>query len=390
MSAGDGAPRHPEGAVDVATAADLEAAARSLDGAREIAVDAESDSMHAFRARLCFVQLASDEQVFLLDTLVPEVRVQRLAPLFADPARTKFFHAAGGDLTYLAEAGVRVRGLFDTHRAATLLGVAKVGLADLVRQELGVELPKAHQQADFSLRPLAPGVRAYIADDVRYLCEVGRRMMAACREKDILEETLLECVRLEDEARERPEPGEGAPRVPRGALDRASWRLTQAAASELHRLRLAWGEERNVPVGKVLSRAAILDLALARPTDLSTVVKKGNLRRALVQEHGAELLAVLRRVELQAASGALPEASGADAAKDPGRRRREEALRAFRAEQAAARGVTPSVVLPNALIDDLLEARPRDVEALARLPYVGAKRTALYGAAIVELLQRNG
>ena len=44
----------------------------------------------------------------------------------------QFFHAAGGDLQYLAEAGVRVKGLFDTHRAATLLGWPKVGLADLV------------------------------------------------------------------------------------------------------------------------------------------------------------------------------------------------------------------------------------------------------------------
>ena len=79
----------------------------------------------------------------------------------------------------LAEVGVRVRGLFDTHRAATLLGWPKVGLADLVSERLGVTLDKAHQQSDFSLRPLPPQMRTYIADDVRYLSELGRLVSAA-------------------------------------------------------------------------------------------------------------------------------------------------------------------------------------------------------------------
>src|SRR5439155_4011128 len=91
------------------------------------------------------------------------------------PGTTKFFHAAGGDLQYLAEAGVRVKGLFDTHRAATLLGWKKVGLADLALERLQVTLLKEHQQSDFSIRPLPPGVREYIADDVRYLVEIGRQ-----------------------------------------------------------------------------------------------------------------------------------------------------------------------------------------------------------------------
>src|SRR5262245_26989762 len=110
--------------------------------------------MHAFRARLCFVQLGTDKDVYLLDTLAPGVKVAELAPLFGDPGCTKYFHAAGGDLQYLASAGVRVKGLFDTHRAATLLGWPKVGLADLVLEKLGVKLLKEHQQSDFSIRPL--------------------------------------------------------------------------------------------------------------------------------------------------------------------------------------------------------------------------------------------
>src|SRR5207248_220738 len=158
----------------------LERVAEALLSQNEFAVDVEADAMHAFRARLCFVQIGTLSDVFLLDTLNPQVRVAELAPLFADERRTKFFHAAGGDLQYLAAAGVRVKGLFDTHRAATLLGWPKVGLADLVHEKLGVKLLKEHQQSDFSIRPLPDSMRAYIADDVRYLVEIGRQVKAAC------------------------------------------------------------------------------------------------------------------------------------------------------------------------------------------------------------------
>src|SRR5437879_2051490 len=94
----------PQGETDVTTAALARQAVDSLSAARELAVDVEADAMHAFKARLCFVQIGTDRDLFLFDTLIPEVRADALAELFADPARTKFFHAAGGDLQYLAEA----------------------------------------------------------------------------------------------------------------------------------------------------------------------------------------------------------------------------------------------------------------------------------------------
>src|SRR3954466_2947470 len=119
----------PQGAKDVTRAEELPQVSEALSKVKEFSVDVEADAMHAFHARLCFVQIGTDQDIFLLDTLQPGVEVSALAPVFADPAVTKFFHAAGGDLQYLAEAGIRVKGLFDTHRAATLLGWAKVGLA---------------------------------------------------------------------------------------------------------------------------------------------------------------------------------------------------------------------------------------------------------------------
>ena len=166
--------------VDVTRASQLDEVKSGLAQVKEFSVDVEADSMHHFKASLCFVQVGSDERIWLLDTLLPEVKVSALADVFADEQRTKIFHAAMGDLQYLAEAGIRVAGLFDTHRAATLLNWPKVGLGDLVLEKLGATLKKEHQQADFSVRPLPAELRAYIADDVRYLTDLGRLVKQAC------------------------------------------------------------------------------------------------------------------------------------------------------------------------------------------------------------------
>lgn len=382
-------PTYPQGAVDVVDAVGAQSATRKLEEARELAVDLEADSMHAFRARLCFLQLATDADVFLFDTLQPGVEARLLAPLMADPERTKFFHAAQGDLQFLAEAGVRVQGLFDTHRAATLLGWPKVGLADVARERLGVDLPKEHQQSDFSIRPLPAGMRDYIANDVRYLCELGRNVREACREADILEEVLLDCVRLCDEAVARPDVGaDFKPKLPRTGLNPAQLALANAIAHALHRKRLEWAEKENVPMGRMLSNMAMGDIAVKLPANPRELARMAGVRGGFVRTYGDEVLAVVRELVEKSRKGELEPEREAKGPRDANRRKREDALKQFRVEKATERKVTPSVVLPNPILDMLASRPPKDVEELAQVPYFGEKRLRLYGPALIELLAK--
>jgi ribonuclease D len=370
--------------MDVDSGAQAQLAALALSSARELAVDAELDALHAFRPRLCFLQLATDDAVYLFDTLHPDVRPEALAALFADAQKTKYFHAAGGDLSYLVQAGVRVQGLFDTHRAATLLGWPKVGLADLARELLGVELAKEHQQADFAVRPLPPEMRAYIADDVRYLCEIGRRVHKACADADILEELGLDCQRMCNEAAVPLEAHLIRPKVPRGQLSPEIVSVALAVAEGLHQRRVAWAEAADVPLGKMLSNAALVGIATERPSTLKELLRIQGVRRPFAREHGEEVLAWVRLVQERAQKGELTVEP--PPVRDAKKKKREEALKAFRAEKAALRKVTASVVLPNPLLMDLAAQPPANVEALAQFPYFGAKRVALYGADLVALL----
>ncbi len=370
-------------ARDVRTPADVSGVAEALAAVHTLAVDVEADALHAFRPRLCFVQLGTDEDIWLLDTLETP-GLAPLAPAFHDPSLVKVFHAAGGDLQFLAEAGVRVRGLFDTHRAATLLGWPKVGLADLVAEQLGVTLKKEHQQADFAQRPLPPPLRTYIADDVRYLSEVGRRVRAACETADILEEVLLDCERLADEAAVRPDVARFEPKVPR-TLPPNDQAFLLAAGTALHALRLAWAEADDVPMGKMLSNAAISELISKPPKDLRSLQRTPGVRGQVVREHGDELLALLARLRAQADRGELP--VPAPPVRDPARKKREEALKAWRSEAAAARKVTASVVLTNPLVEALAREPPPSREALLAVSYLGEKRVRLYGDALLRLLR---
>jgi ribonuclease D len=384
-------PTYPQGAVDIVDAPGAQAAVRTLEAATELAVDLEADAMHAFRARLCFLQLGTDTEVFLFDTLAPGVEARLLAPLMVDPNRTKFFHAAQGDLQYLAETGVRVQGLFDTHRAATLLGWPKVGLADIARERLGVELPKEHQQSDFALRPLPAGMRDYIANDVRYLCELGRQVREECRKADILEEVLLDCQRLCEEAVVRPDTGaDFKPKLPKSGLKPELLVLATVVAHALHRKRLEWAEKANVPMGRMLSNMAIADIAVRLPSNNKELARAAGVRGAFVREHGDEVLATVRELLEKSRRGELkPEREPKDGMRDPNRRKREEALKAFRSEKATQRKVTPSVVLPNPIMDVLAATPPRTLEELARVPWLGEKRVRLYGTDLLALLSQH-
>jgi ribonuclease D len=376
----------PERTLDVTRPEQMGLVTDAMRPVQELCVDVEADSMHHFRARLCFVQLGTDTDIFLLDTLVDGVTPKVIASTFEDPKITKFFHAAQGDLQYLAEAGVRVRGLFDTHRAATLLGWPKVGLVDLVKEKLGATLKKEHQQADFSIRPLPSELREYIADDVRYLCEVGRWVRTACLEADILEEVILDCDRLCDDAAARPDPEKDyQPKLPRQGLGREQFTIAWHLAFALNKKRLEWAAAEDLPMGRMLSNMALGALATKPPADLRMMAKLEGVRGPFVRAHGDEIMAMIEKVTADVKAGALPYPEEKKD-RDPKRKKREDALLEWRKKEAGERKVTPSVVLSNGLVGELSTNPPETIDALGKVAYFGMKRLERYGSALLSLL----
>jgi ribonuclease D len=380
------------------TPAGLAAAMTRAARAERVALDVESNGLHAFRAGLCVVQLAWPEDglitVAVVDPLV--VPVAPMGPLLGDRGPVKVLHDLTFDARLLAEAGVPIARARDTSVAARLLGHHATGLATLLGSELGHHVDKRLQQHDWARRPLGAGEIAYLAGDVRHLLALDAHLERAAEERDLGPEIDEECaykLRMALAPPRDPRPGyvkaKGA-----AALDAPG----RAALRRLWLARDAAAEAADVPPFKIVSSETLVELAGKRP----------ETRAALAAVHGAtsgqagrHVEAWLRAIAEGARDGDVPASEQPLFAPAPPdreaiarRRGREAQVTGWRKAEAARRGLDEQAVLPGhcaqEVVDALLQhdARPDPEalrEALARVPGLGARRLSRYGDALAAL-----
>jgi len=370
-----------------------DALARLLDrAAREprVALDTEADSLHVFRERVCVVQLSIPG----LDAIVDPLQVPDLSPLRAFVARDDVeivMHGGDYDVRLLSrDHGFSFRRVFDTMIAATLLGDEKVGLQALVEGAYGVHLSKKYQTANWGLRPFTPAHVEYLRGDTAHLLGLRDLLGARLGERDLLEEAAIEFRRLAGL---------------RGAAfvdDPDAWRKAKGAEKLDERGRAvmertwAWREQRarahDVPRFRILPNEGLLALATTPPADLTGLRAAPGTSALVAEGDGEALLAEILAGVAAAERGQAPpppervRRTSEERARLDAARTREERVRRWRTEEAKRRGVPNVVVLPNPALNAFCEDPPTDVEAIARHPDVGAKRAALYGAKLLELL----
>ena len=119
-----------------------------------IAVDTESNSLHAYKEKVCLIQFSTREEDFIIDPIAV-ANLDILRPVFANKSIEKVFHAAEYDLIGLwRDFGWKVNNIFDTMVAARTLGWEKVGLAAILSKHYSVPINKKFQRADWAARPL--------------------------------------------------------------------------------------------------------------------------------------------------------------------------------------------------------------------------------------------
>jgi ribonuclease D len=358
--------------------------ARDLAGCRAIGLDTESDSLYHHFEKVCLLQLASDRgDAWLVDTL--EVRdLSALAPAMADPALVKVLHGADYDVTTLKrDFGFAFASIFDTMIAARLLGKAEIGLAAVARDELGVTLTKDNQKDDWSRRPLTPQQEAYAISDVLHLVALRDRLAAKLAAAGRLSWLREECdaVAALEPSVKRKDPDaylsvKGARRLsPRGL----------AALRELHAWREGRAAQTDTPAFRILGNEALVRLADERPS--AGLRAAPGLPPRVLERYGRELSAALAKAE------ALPEAQLPVIRRSPrpvvpeAALRRIERLKAWRTAKAAELKLDVSVVLPQRLIDRLVEAAPADAADLDAVNGLRRWRIEAFGAELLRALQ---
>lgn len=373
----------------------LARAVRRLSLAPRLAVDCESNAMHAHRARVCIVQLAAaredgpSDDVVLVDTLALGVGGPLAALLSAD-GPTKVFHDLGYDARILAAEGVTLGNAVDTSVHARLLGTPETGLASLLAKRFGLALDKRFQHHDWAERPVRDDARRYLEGDVSHLgalyAQLAREVAAAGIEDEVRCETDYGLRRALEDAAE----GERARRPPFARIKgyRELRGAARAVAREVAAAREALAAERDVPIGRILPNALVLAVARARPRNRTELVAAIGPMHANAPWSGRWLDASLRGL----AARELSEEDLAWFANEPlpsdlaARRARAERLSAWRRAEASRRGVDLQVVLPGHCVEDLASRPPASIEDFAKVPGFGASRTARYGEALLPLL----
>jgi len=363
---------------------DLESLARALQGEAVIAVDTESNSLYAYRERVCLLQFSTQEADYLVDPLALE-DLSPLAPLFKDAAVEKVFHAAEYDLLCLKrDFGFECANLFDTMLAARILGRHEIGLGAMLETEFGVRLDKRQQRANWGERPLPQYLLDYARLDTHYLIALRNHLEVELQERGLWQLAQEDFARLC--ALSAPENGRN------GTSSRPAdcWRISgshdlspqQAAVlQELCRYRDQMARHLDRPLFKVLSDYTLLAIAAAAPRNLEELSQLPGMSPGQVRRHGNQLLQAVRRgLNAEPLYPPRPERP------DDGYLRRLDALRNWRKRLAARLRVPSDVVLPRELMLALADGGPSNFEQLTVILRHSPWRLQHFGQQILDAI----
>ncbi|MDX1991908.1 MAG: HRDC domain-containing protein [bacterium] len=372
-------------AVYIQTQAELNALVTTLMAEPLVAIDTESNSLHAYRERVCLIQLSTASIDAIIDPLtIPDM--QPLAPLMASAQVEKVFHAAEYDIMCLKrDFGYTFANIFDTMVAARVIGYKSIGLSALLETYMGVVLDKAHQRDDWGERPLPADSLAYAQMDTHYLPQL----------REILHEKLKEDGRLE----EAVELFEELPHLPAAELrefdPEGYWKLgmpqylkryQMSILREIYLLREEIAQERDLPPFKVLVNKQLVTLATAAPRRLSDLAALGGMPSSFIRRYGHRLLEAIERGQANAANLGSPPRHEPP---DPVVTDRYAALHAWRRDRAAQRGVESDVIISKTTLWDLAYKAPTTWEGLQTIRGLGPWRLNAYGEEILNVLEQS-
>ena len=371
------------GARLLETAAEVEELAAQLAVEPLIGIDTEADSFHSYFTKVCLIQISTRT----IDVIIDPLAVGSLAPLgpvLADPRIACVLHGADYDVRILdRDHALRVGGLFDTMIAARFLGIKAFGLSSLVEQYFQVSLPKEHQRADWSRRPLSAALLRYAANDTRHLPALHDRLREELTARGRLawaeeEFGLLEQVRhhAREDDREPFLRIKGAK-----ALDRRGLAVLRAAAE----MREAMAREQDRAPFRVLSNETLIEIAKQRPRRPRDLASLRGLPRGRKRSFDAELLRAIT-VALDLPEAELPEFPRRASRGRPEPEPNLTPLKQARDRIAAELDLEPAFVAPNALLEAAARQRPADAEGFLALPGARRWQAALLAAPLARAL----
>ncbi len=273
--------------------AELSAMISQLQKASKLAVDTESNSLFAYRERVCLIQFSIPSEDFMIDPFaVPDL--SPLGTVFGDPGIEKVFHAAEYDLLCLRrDFGFEVRNLFDTMAAARILGRTEIGLGALLEAEFGVRVEKRYQRANWGQRPLPADLLAYARLDTHYLIALRDLLEAELKQRELTALAQEDFLRLASNSLDENGNSNGSGRPANCWRISGSFDLNPHQAAVLQALceyRDETARQLDRPLFKVFNDRTLLEIASQTPQSLDELRRLPGMSPGQIRRHGQNLL----------------------------------------------------------------------------------------------------
>jgi ribonuclease D len=354
-------------------------------GQSVLAIDTEADSLHSYFDKVCLIQMTANGDDLVIDPL-SGIDLKRFGDILADPDVTKILHGGDYDLRILnRDFGYTVSNLIDTMIAAQLLGYDSFGLAALLERHFGVKVNKAHQRADWAMRPLTPEMLEYAAMDTRYLGALADKLREELTALGRWEWAVEEFGRLEKirfrEADEDAEPFRKLKNI--GNLDRRSLAILR----DLHRWRDGLARSADRPPFKIIGNDTIIEIARAKPKSREELAAVKTMSRYHLDRFGRELLSIIRKA-MDLPEDQLPDRGESKPwVRDKALENRIERLKKVRDKVASGLKIDASVIAPRHVLTAVATIQPKTAEELDQIPAMREWQKRLLADAFLEALR---
>ena len=363
--------------VWVATQTELRALVKELSQHSSVAVDTESNSLHAYHEQVCLIQFSTADTDYLVDPLALD-DISSLEKIFSSSKIEKIFHAAEYDLICLKrDFDFSVTNIFDTRWAVRVLGYAKDGLDGLLGEKFNVKVNKKYQKADWGRRPLPPEQINYARLDTHYLLPLKDMLQAELEEKGLLQLACEDFERACDVEIPTAKPVLWA----RMSNNHNFTPRELTILKEVYECREQIAEQLDRPTFKVMGDKQLFDIARLPPQHPDELFGLGLSNKQVKRWGKAVLQAVEKGQTAPIVKPQQPERPN-DAYLS-----RLDALKNWRKNAARKMQVESDVVLPRQLMEMIAEHGPRSILELSDLLTGSPWRMARFGPQILKAVK---
>jgi ribonuclease D len=265
---------------------------RRLARAERIGIDTEFVSEDTFRPELCLIQVATKDDLAVIDPYRAGELTQFWQTLATGDHAT-IAHAAREELNFsLSACGRPPAALFDTQLAAGFCCTEyPASYSSVVTKFLGVRPGKGEQRTDWRRRPLTDYQIEYALEDVRYLLPLHdalKRRLNKHRRLEWFDEEMHSWINEVCESRERPRwrrvSGIGNLSTRSLAIVRELWQWRQVEA-----------ERRDIPARRILRDDLIVELAKRKTDNVERIRAVRGMQRNMKRPVLDELASCVRR-----------------------------------------------------------------------------------------------